>query len=163
LQSAAHVVGGACDGKDNSAMAHLERALEIATAAHDGQKDKTGCPYLAHLQTVAEAVDTLDEKIVAYLHDVIEKAPGWTRSRLEAEGFSPAIVSAVDALTRRDGEDDDTFVRRAASNRLARAVKLADLKDNLRQAQAAGLPSQKYRRGLDIFAEEFGEAGQVRS
>jgi (p)ppGpp synthase/HD superfamily hydrolase len=143
-------------------MAHLERALEIATAAHGGQKDKTGCPYLAHLQTVAEAVDTLDEKIVAYLHDVVEKG-GWTRGRLEAEGFSPAIVSAVDALTRRDGEDDGTFVRRAASNRLARAVKRADLEDNLRQAQAAGLPSQKYRRGLDILAEEFGEASQVRS
>jgi (p)ppGpp synthase/HD superfamily hydrolase len=144
-------------------MSHLERALEIATAAHDGQKDKIGRPYLEHLQGVSEAVDTLDEKIVAYLHDLIEKGPGWTRARLEAEGFSPAIVSAVDALTRRDGEDDDTFVRRAASSRLARAVKRADLEDNLRQAQAAGLPSQKYRRGLDILEREFGVAERARS
>ena len=89
--------------------------------------------------------NTLDEKVVAYLHDVIEKGQGWTRARLEAEGFSPPILSAVDALTRREEEDDDTFVRRAASNRLARPVKLADLQDNLRQAQAAGLPSEKYR------------------
>jgi hypothetical protein len=94
-------------------MSHLERALEIATAAHAGQKDKTGHPYLEHLERVAAAVDTLDEKIVAYLHDVIEKGPGWTRSRLEAEGFSPAIVSAVDALTHGEGEDDEAFVRRA--------------------------------------------------
>jgi (p)ppGpp synthase/HD superfamily hydrolase len=141
-------------------MSHLERALEIATAAHDGQKDKAGRPYLEHLLGVAEAVDTLDEKIVAYLHDVVEKG-GWTRGRLEAEGFSPAIVSAVDALTRRDGEEDGAFVRRAAANRLARPAKLADLEDNLRQAQAAGLPSQKYRHGLDILAEEFGAASSL--
>jgi (p)ppGpp synthase/HD superfamily hydrolase len=147
----------------DAGMSHLERALEIATGAHDGQKDKTGRPYLEHLQRVAEAVGTLDEKIVAYLHDVVEKGPGWTRARLEGEGFSPAVVSAVDALTRRDGEEDGAFVRRAASNRLARAVKLADLKDNLRQAQLAGLPSQKYQRGLDILEREFGVAERARS
>ena len=143
-------------------MSHLERALEIATAAHDGQEDKTGRPYLEHLIRVAEAVDSLDEKIVAYLHDVIEKAPGWNRTRLEAERFSPAIVAAVDALTRRDTEDDDAFVRRAAANPLARPVKLADLNDNLQQAQAAGLPSEKYRRGLEILEEEFARTGRAR-
>ena len=143
-------------------MAHLERALEIATAAHDGQKDKAGRPYIEHLQRVAEAVDTLDEKIVAYLHDVIEKAPGCTRAGLEAEGFSPAVTSAVDALTRRDGEDDDMFVRRAGANRLARPVKRADLEDNLWQALAAGLPSQKYRRGLEMLDREFSGSGQGR-
>jgi len=144
-------------------MSHLERALEIATTAHDGQKDKTGRPYLEHLERVAADVETLDEKIVAYLHDVIEKAPGWTRARLEAEGFSPAIVSAVDALTRGEGEDDGMFVRRAASNRLARNVKRADLADNLRQAEAVGLPAEKYRRGLEILEKEFGAADPVNS
>src|SRR4029079_19296453 len=93
-------------------MSNLERALEIATEAHDGQLDKTGRPYLEHCQRIADVVDTLDEKIVGYLHDVIGKS-GWTRSGLEAEGFSPAIVSAVDALTRREEEDDLSFVRRA--------------------------------------------------
>ena len=131
--------------------------MEVATAAHAGQKDKTGHPYLEHLERVAAAVDTLDEKIVAYLHDVIEKGPGWTRSRLEAEGFSPAIVSAVDALTHGEGEDDEAFVRRAASNRLARNVKRADLQDNLRQAEIARLPTGKYRRGLEILDREFAQ------
>ena len=138
-------------------MSHLERALEIATQAHDGQRDKTGRPYLEHCERVADAVDTLDEKIVSYLHDVLEKSHGWTRARLEAEGFSPAIVSAVDALTRREEEDDHSFVRRAGCNRLARAVKRADLEDNLRQASAAGLPQAKYREGLEILDKEFGE------
>jgi len=137
-------------------MSNLERALEIATEAHDGQLDKTGRPYLEHCERIVDAVDTLDEKIVGYLHDVIEKS-GWTRSRLEAEGFSPAIVSAVDALTRREEEDDLSFVRRAASNRLAQAVKRADLEDNLRQASTASLPQAKYRKGLEVLDKEFGE------
>jgi len=142
-------------------MSHLERALEIATEAHDGQRDKTGRPYIEHCERIADTVDTLDEKIVSYLHDVIEKS-GWTRARLEAEGFSPAIVSAIDALTRREEEDDLSFVRRAASNPLARAVKRADLEDNLRQASAAGLPQAKYRKGLEILDKEFREPPRPR-
>jgi (p)ppGpp synthase/HD superfamily hydrolase len=136
-------------------MTNLERAMEIATEAHDGQVDKTGRPYLEHCERIVNAVDTLDEKIVGYLHDVIEKS-GWTRSRLEAEGFSATIVSAVDALTRREEEDDVSFVRRAASNPLAQAVKLADLEDNLQQASTAGLPQAKYRKGLEVLNNEFG-------
>ncbi|MGO4839317.1 HD domain-containing protein, partial [Rhizobiaceae sp. 2RAB30] len=118
-------------------MSNLDHALAIAEAAHRGRKDKLGRPYIEHCQRVAEAVDTLDEKIVAYLHDVPEKAEGWTVQRRAAEGFSASIVAAVDAMTRRAGEDDAAFVRRAATNRLARKVKRADLEDNLWKARKA--------------------------
>jgi hypothetical protein len=69
-------------------------------------------------------------------------------SDLEAEGFSAEIVSAVDALTKREDENEGDFVRRAASNRLARPVKEADLRDNLDQAEASGLDPAKYVEGL---------------
>jgi HD domain len=132
-------------------MTNLAHAVEIAEQAHAGQTDKAGEPYVEHLERVAAAVDTLDEKIVAHLHDILEKGPGWTRDRLEQAGFSPRIVSAVVALTREKGEDEDHFVRRAASNELARAVKRADLEDNRRQAIIAGQPTVKYDRGLAIL------------
>jgi (p)ppGpp synthase/HD superfamily hydrolase len=138
-------------------MTHLARAIEIATEAHDGQTDKTGQPYSEHCLRVADAVHSLDEKIVAWLHDVVEKGKGWSLKQLREAGFSPAIVSAVAALTKRKGEDDRSFVRRAASNPLARAVKRADLDDNRSQAAAAGLPTAKYDQGLAILREEFGE------
>lgn len=134
-------------------MTHLARAIEIATEAHEGQTDKTGLPYSEHGLRVAGAVNTLDEKIVAWLHDVVEKAEGWSLERLLREGFSPEIVSAVDALTRRDGEDDQTFVRRAAANPLARPVKLADLEDNRHQAMTIGASTEKYDKGLAILNE----------
>ena len=132
-------------------MHQLDRAIEIALEAHAGQTDKTGEPYYLHCNRVAAAVSTIDEKIVAYLHDVVEKG-GWSIERLKAEGFSDPIVSAVDALTKREGESDEAFVRRAASDRLARPVKEADLNDNLKQAQAAGIDAAKYVEGLNTLS-----------
>jgi (p)ppGpp synthase/HD superfamily hydrolase len=137
-------------------MTHLAHALEIAEQVHAGQVDKTGQPYIEHLQRVAADVETLDEKIVAYLHDVLEKGEGWTRERLEAEGFGPRITSAVVALTREDGEDEGHFVRRAAANDLARPVKRADLEDNRRQAISAGKSTQKYDDDLVLLDAELG-------
>lgn len=71
-------------------------AREIALVAHHGQVDKSGRPYFDHVQRVANGVDGHDEKIVAYLHDVVEKSENWTLDRLAEEGFSVEIVAAVD-------------------------------------------------------------------
>jgi hypothetical protein len=90
------------------------------------------------------------KKMVAYLHDVAEKARRWSLQRLRNEGFSQFLVSAVDALARREGEADDEFLRRAISKPLARPVKMADLEDNLSQAGKAGGDISKYVAGLSI-------------
>jgi len=50
----------------------LDKAIEIARKVHDGQVDKAGKPYLDHPLPVMNAMDTLEEKIVAVLHDAIE-------------------------------------------------------------------------------------------
>lgn len=139
-------------------MQHLDQAMQIAMEAHKGQMDKTGQPYFEHCQRVALLVSGDEAKTVAYLHDVVEKGSGWTLDRLKEEGFPPAALSAVDALTQRPDEPDDDFVRRAASNPLALPVKKADLEDNLQQAEQAGKKTEKYQRGLDILRER-GNAG----
>lgn len=53
-------------------MSQAEKALEIATTAHFGQKDKVGQDYILHPITVASFMSTDEEKVVAYLHDVVE-------------------------------------------------------------------------------------------
>lgn len=136
-------------------MSQLQRAIDIAEAAHRGQTDKTGKPYIEHCRRVAEAVSSRDEKIVAYLHDTLEKGHGWSAERLREADFSRHIVSAVEALTRHSGEKEDAFIRRAASNKLARPVKLADLRDNLQQSRKAGMPTQRYEDGLRLLQAEF--------
>jgi hypothetical protein len=94
-------------------------------------------------------VDSIDEKIVAILHDVVEKNPRWSLNRLASAGFKPAVIEAVDAMTRRAGESYEDFVLRAGSNPTSRAVKLADLKDNIQMAHIAGIDDSKYRKAID--------------
>jgi hypothetical protein len=63
----------------------------------------------------------------------------------------------LEAVTKRDGEDYEAFVRRAASSPIGRAVKLADLRDNCDMTRIAD-PSErdrerlrKYRRAIEII------------
>jgi (p)ppGpp synthase/HD superfamily hydrolase len=139
-------------------MSTLERAIVIAVEAHAGQVDKAGAPYVLHPLRMMLRVSTSDERIVAVLHDVCEDCPGWTFDRLRAEGFSEHIIQALQSVTKRDGEDYETFVRRSATNAIGRRVKLADLHDNSDLSRIA-MPSErdfrrmeKYRRAIDLIS-----------
>ena len=146
---------------DPSRPGDLERAMEVAATAHMGQTGKNGEPKVEHCRRVAAAVDSVDEKIVAWLHDVIEKNPDWTTQRLLSHGFSEAVVDAVDAMTRRMGEDYLDFARRAAANPLARPVKVADLEDNLAASRNAGKDGAKYRDALALLRRESAERSSL--
>jgi (p)ppGpp synthase/HD superfamily hydrolase len=127
-------------------MSTLERALAIACDAHKGQVDKAGEPYILHVLRVVLAVDGIDERMVAALHDVVEKNDEWTLERIAVESFPPEIVEAVDALTRRPDENEEAFTARATAEPLAQAVKRADVADNLAQMQRkAGAPGDDER------------------
>lgn len=111
---------------------HLNRAISIAAEAHAGQRDRAGKPYILHPLRVMLAVPAYeDAQIAAVLHDVLEDCPEWTRDRLAAEGLSTAALDAIDAVTRRSGEEYTDFIARAGRNAIGREVKLADLRDNL--------------------------------
>lgn len=133
----------------------IDKAIAIATEAHEGQSSKTGGPFIDHVRRVAETVAREDEKQVAWLHDVVEKGPGWTFERLREEGFSEAVVDAVDAMSKRDGEEYFAFVRRSIENPLARPVKRADLTDNLAQMRQMGGDDSKFAEGLRILNERY--------
>ncbi len=123
-------------------LMNLERAIEIAVTAHKGQRDKSGQPYILHPLRVMLDLASDDEKIVGVLHDVIEDCEGWSLARLADEGFSPSVIAAVEAVTVREGETYDTFIQRASANGLARNVKMADLRDNMRLDRIAE-PTEK--------------------
>ena len=109
----------------------LEKAIEIATLAHKGQKDKVGAPYITHVMRVMNMGRTEDEKICGVLHDVVEDTD-WTFERLEAEGFTPVVLDALRCVTKlSEHEDYDQFIARILLNRLACLVKINDLTDNM--------------------------------
>ena len=112
-------------------MMTLERAVAIAVAAHQGQKDKFGAPYIGHVMRVMNMGKTEAEKICGVLHDVVEDT-SWTFEQLAAEGLSPEILEALKGVTKlSEDEDYDHFVQRTLKNRLSCVVKLHDLTDNM--------------------------------
>ncbi|MDB4948959.1 MAG: pyrophosphokinae [Gemmatimonadetes bacterium] len=111
-------------------MADLEAAILLAAAAHRGQKDRAGAPYILHPLRLMLRMHTDAERIAAVLHDVVEDSE-WTVDALRGEGFPDDVVDAVGALTRRAGESYDAAIRRAAAHPIARRVKVADLEDNM--------------------------------
>lgn len=142
-------------------MSTLERAIAIAADAHAGQTDKAGAPYILHPLRVMLAVSAA-AKECAVLHDVVEDCPAWTMERLVAEGFSPVMLSAIDAVTKRDGEDYQRYLSRVEVNAIAREVKLADLRDNMdasRGAPHSDKREAKYRLALSVLTGSGPSAG----
>lgn len=111
-------------------MSTLNRAIALAARAHEGQFDKAGASYILHPLRLMLRQPSPEGMMVAVLHDVIEDTDV-SLADLRAEGFPPAVVEAVAALTRQPQESYEAFIQRIAPNPLARRVKLADLEDNL--------------------------------
>ena len=80
-------------------MATIEKALQIAAQAHEGQKDKGGEPYILHPLRAMMSVQGEEAQIVAVLHDVIEDT-SVTADDLRQAGFSDQIVDAVLCVTQ---------------------------------------------------------------
>lgn len=112
-------------------MSTLERAIEIAVQAHKGQQDRNGQPYILHPLRVMAQMESDETRIVAILHDVVEDSAEWDLERLRTEGFGERILTALDAVTKREGEAYADFVARSARDPLAVIVKLGDLRDNM--------------------------------
>jgi len=111
-------------------MANLEKAIQIAVQAHQGQKDKAGAPYILHPLRVMLRLDSETEMIVAVLHDLVEDS-NWTLADLRQKGFSEVILEAIDCLTHKPEDSYDEFIAKVKTNPLAEKVKLADLEDNM--------------------------------
>ncbi|WP_426319402.1 HD domain-containing protein [Pseudoduganella sp. R-43] len=122
-------------------MSTLERAIEIAAAAHAGQADKAGQPYILHPLRVMLRVSTNDERMAAVLHDVVEDTPV-TLAQLTEAGLPVEVVEAIEALTKRPGETRMQAAARAALNPIARVVKLADNAENMDLSRIAN-PTEK--------------------
>lgn len=119
----------------------VERAIEFATKAHEGQVRKgTTRPYIIHPLEVGRIVSTLtdDEEIIsaAILHDTVEDCEGVTVERL-AEEFSDRVAW----LVAQESEDKSKswYERKSATiERLrtacyeVRLIGLADKLSNIR-------------------------------
>jgi hypothetical protein len=138
---------------------HLEKAIQIAVNAHFGQVDKAGKPYIFHPLRVMNACYTIDEKIVAILHDTIEDT-GITEKTLVDSDFPAFIVDAILSLSRLENELYSDFICRVSLNPIAANVKIADLKDNLNVSRLPIVTEKdterlnKYIKALDFLIKK---------
>jgi (p)ppGpp synthase/HD superfamily hydrolase len=125
-------------------MTDVEFAKTLAEKAHMGQVDKGGHPYIEHPMAVAGMVDTDEEKIVAYLHDVVEDT-GIPMEVIDIL-FGDEISDAVECMTHRKGEDYFEYILRVSKNPVSTEVKLADLKHNMDLSRIANPQQKDYDR-----------------
>ncbi|HEX5128928.1 MAG TPA: bifunctional (p)ppGpp synthetase/guanosine-3',5'-bis(diphosphate) 3'-pyrophosphohydrolase [Usitatibacter sp.] len=154
----------------------IERAYEVARAAHSGQYRQSGEPYITHPLAVAKILAEwhLDAQalMAALLHDVVEDT-GTTKTEISRK-FGKAVAELVDGVSKIDRIEFATLQHAQAENfrkmllAMARDVrviliKLADRLHNMRTLEA--VPTEKQERiareTLDIYAPIANRLGLI--
>ena len=139
----------------------VELAEKIAREAHAGAVDKAGAPYVDHPRRVAERLTDPAEKVIGWLHDVVEDTT-LTLTDI-AINFGQDTAVAVEAVTHRPGESWSDYLARVKGNPMATAVKISDLIDNISLSRIPVVTardvrrSEKYLRALYFLMEIDGE------
>ena len=153
-------------------LKRVEKAVQTATKAHEGQLRKTGEPYIIHPLAVKKILEDwgMDEDtiIAGVLHDTVEDTD-LTLEDIRAE-FGESVAFLVDGVTKlgvaRSGmRDIDTYLPATKDNLLrllialgsdirVLIIKLADRLHNLRTLSALPPEKQKKiaRETLEVFA-----------
>lgn len=147
------------------ALIGLADAIELAVKAHSNQFDKAGESYILHpLRVMVAAMadpllgDSEEAHMAAVLHDVVEDTP-ITLEDIADQGASPLVFSLVNAMTRREEEDYESYIWRVhAGGSLARRLKILDIKDNTSLHRMGRLPEstqtrllRKYQRAIEML------------
>ncbi len=106
-----------------------KKALKLCFEAHKEQVDKSGMPYVFHPFHLAEQMTDEATTVVALLHDVVEDTD-ITFEDLEKQGFSDEIITPLKLLKHDKNIPYMEYVGEIKKNKIATAVKLADLKHN---------------------------------
>ena len=109
--------------------AETKKAMKLCFEAHKEQTDKAGLPYVFHPFHLAEQMPDEETTVTALLHDVIEDTPS-TLQDLRGMGFSEAVLDALALMTHDESVPYPDYVAALRPNRIARTVKLADLRHN---------------------------------
>jgi Guanosine polyphosphate pyrophosphohydrolases/synthetases len=137
--------------------AMTKKAMKLAYEAHQGQRDKNGMPYIFHPMHLAEQMADENTTVCALLHDVVEDTP-YTLAGLENIGFHPEVIEALTLLTHDKSVPYMDYVRKIKTNRIASAVKLADLRHNSDLSRLGTVDDdalkrvEKYRQAMSILA-----------
>jgi len=129
------------------------KAMKIAYAAHHGQVDYNGIPYILHPIHLAEAMDDEISCCAALLHDVVEDT-AVTMDDLAKE-FPEEVMAVLRLLTHGEGVPYFDYVRNIKANPIAVKIKLADIAHNSDQTRCvgSGLSEERLAYWRDKYAK----------
>lgn len=109
-----------------------KKAMILAFEKHKNQLDKSNIPYMYHIFNVAKDMDDEVTTCVALLHDIIEDTD-ITLNDLSNLGFYEEIIEAIKCMSHPSHLSEEeylNYIKEIKDNKIARKVKLADLKHN---------------------------------
>nr|WP_325185229.1 bifunctional (p)ppGpp synthetase/guanosine-3',5'-bis(diphosphate) 3'-pyrophosphohydrolase [uncultured Oscillibacter sp.] len=157
---------------------HIRTAFEYADKCHEGQRRKSGEPYIIHplavAQIVAEELNLDSESIeAALLHDVIEDTPAEHAD--VARLFSPTIADLVEGVskltriqyaTKEDEQMENLRKMLIAMSKDIRVIliKISDRLHNMRtmEYQSPAKQKQKSLETMEIYAPISHRLGMQR-
>lgn len=98
---------------------------------------------------------------IAFLHDIVEDGYASFEELQQRFDLDNEQMAALDAITRRQGEQYFDYIQRVKQNEMAKTVKLADLQDNISRC-AKDLPNRwgllrRYAKAYGILIDEWKE------
>lgn len=134
----------------------IYKALELSVNLFKNDIDKGGFPYMLHLIYVYNHVHSIDEKVVALLHDVIEDK-NITSDELLDLGFPKKIIDDVVILTRIKNVDYKNYIDNIINkgSKEALHVKLADLSNNMDMSRIKNPTIKDYERVEKRYAPSY--------
>lgn len=119
-------------------------------------------PYHTHPIAVAEMVTTDDEKVVAYLHDVVEDTdwyfyssigssiPYICKSKTERYELSSNLYFALVSITKTKDVSYEQYLNYISASQLATKVKIADMFHNI-SSNPSDRQKAKYYKALPVL------------
>ncbi len=135
-------------------QAMLALCTKLAEEAHERQTRRDGItPFIVHPKRVSRECPTFITKCVGVLHDIVEDTPV-TLEDLEKQGVPGRIVRGVEAMTRRENDQEpyESYIERILANEDARIVKIADILDNMMD-RVSFSKIRKYKRAIIMLAK----------
>lgn len=140
----------------------IDIALQIATKAHEGHKDRDGYPAILHPVTVGLMGDTDEEKVTGFLHDVVEDTE-YTFEDLLTAGIPASIVNALRLLTHSHGLPYYDYIQGIidSGNPIALHVKYNDLRHNYARGKAYPDLQKKHGKALEMVKSAIEQCSRI--
>ena len=130
-----------------------KKSLYLVKWLFENKTDKDDKPYINHLLRVSSKMTTLDGKVAALLHDVVEDIEGVTFDDLIDIGIPYNIIKVLKLVTKKPHENNLTKEEKLllyneeinniikSNNMLAIELKYSDMSDNYNKERLNKLDS----------------------